>query len=75
MQYHIQLYTFKNNSPEKLHSQKKEEEEEKGLVFIILKLHLYNKGKSRIWFQFVIRWQKQNQVLRKLNFVNGKENG
>ena len=75
MQYHIQLYTFKNNRPEKLHSQKKEEEEEKGLVFIILKLHLYNKGMSRIWFQFVIRWKKQNQVLRKLNFVNGKENG
>ena len=79
MQYHIQLYTFKNNKPEKLHSQKKrkeeEEEEEKGLVFIILKLHLYNKRMSRIWFQFVIRWQKQNQVFRKLNFVNGKENG
>ena len=51
MQYHIQLYTFKNNRPEKLHSQKKkkeEEEEEKGLVFIILKLHLYNKGMSKI---------------------------
>ena len=65
MQYHIQLYIFKNNRPEK----------EKGLVFIILKLHQYNKGMSRIWFQFVIRWQKQNQVFRKLNFVNGKENG
>ena len=50
MQYHVQLYKFKNNGPEKLHSQKKKEEEEKekGLVFIILKLHLYNKGMSKI---------------------------